>query len=94
MDNLKTIIDAWVTSFKPSDSEKELAALRREICDECPYNKEQLKGNRWSAKCTLCGCPISKKVYTRQYNPCPASKWREVDEKYYKRPYKEEKTLL
>lgn len=94
MDELKTIINAWITSINPNEEEKNLATLRREICDSCPSNKETLKGNRWSAKCTMCGCPISKKVYTKEFNACPSGKWEDVDLKFFDKTFKKHKTLL
>ena len=32
--------------------------------------------------CGECGCPIAKKIFTNDYNPCPLKKWEEVDAEY------------
>ncbi len=58
-----------MTSFNPSDEEKELADKRLGICNECPFKKELLG----VALCGECGCPLSKKAYS-QYG-CPLQKW-------------------
>jgi len=93
--NPKQIIKAWATSFNPNTDEKELADLRKKICDSCPSKKEVLKNKKWSAVCSECGCPISKKVFTIEFNPCPLKKWEPVDEKFFlKQQNKENKTVI
>lgn len=83
MENLFTIIEAWKIANKPTQKQSELAQLRAEICNTCPSKKEFLKEKKWTAVCTECGCPISKKVFTNQQNPCPLEKWKEVDKSYF-----------
>lgn len=83
MDNLFTIIEAWKIANKPSEKQSELAYLRAKICDKCPSKKEIIKNKKWSAVCSECGCPISKKVFTNQENPCPLKKWKNVDKLYF-----------
>lgn len=94
MDNIKTILDAWVRSFNPSEKEQILADKRKDICLGCEHYKEFFKDQKWSAKCDACGCPISKKVFTKQFNPCPLKKWEDVDVDYYYNGVKKDRTLL
>lgn len=72
--NIKEIIDAWITAYKPTDSQLKLANERFEICNACPEKKELVV-----PFCKQCGCPIGKKVFTQSENPCPLKKWGEVD---------------
>lgn len=83
--NYREIFDAWLISFKPNDKQKKLAEERLEICKSCINRKELLKNNKWSAYCGLCNCPLSKKVFSRMYNPCPADKWESIDIRYMER---------
>jgi hypothetical protein len=41
-----------------------------------------IKGLKWSALCGKCGCPLNKKVFSPNYNPCPLKKWDSVDSSY------------
>ena len=79
--NFKQIIEAWIISFNPTSQEKELAEARGKICDECPSKAFILN----VAGCKECGCPIGKKIFTNDYNPCPLSKWEEIDKPFFKR---------
>jgi hypothetical protein len=78
--NIKEIIEAWSIANNPTPSQKTLAELRGEVCENCPAKKTKLK----IAICKECGCPISKKVFTNNYNPCPLKKWEEIDKPYFK----------
>jgi len=81
--NPKQIITAWITSIKPSADQKQMAEKRKEICSVCPSKKDIFKEKEWSSVCSECGCPISKKIFTTEYNPCPLKKWGEVDDLYF-----------
>jgi hypothetical protein len=52
------------------------------VCIGCEHKREVLKGVKWSAYCDGCGCPISKKVFSKLFNPCPEKKWENVDIKH------------
>jgi hypothetical protein len=80
--NYKEIFDAWKTSLKPSEIQEELAQKRLDVCLGCDYRKEVLKGIKWSAYCSDCGCPINKKVFSKNFNPCTKGYWGEVDSDY------------
>lgn len=92
--DLKKISKAWYDSYFGPDSLKELAKKRTEICNSCPDRGVALEGITPFPKCNLCGCPISKKVFSNVYNDCPAKKWESIDSKseYFKN-YKK-KTLI
>lgn len=85
--NLKEILEAWIIAHNPTQEQIELANLRGEICMSCPSRKHIIVDI-----CTECGCPISKKVFTNNYNPCPLKKWKDVDGDKY--DDKENKTLI
>jgi hypothetical protein len=76
------IFDAWKISFKPTPKQEELAKLRLKVCLGCEFRKEVVKGLKWSALCGKCGCPISKKVFSPNYNACPEKLWGEIDSDY------------
>jgi hypothetical protein len=80
--NYKEIFDAWVISKNPTELQKSMANDRLDICKTCEYRKETFKGHKWSTICKLCGCPLSKKVFSPLFNPCPKSKWEEIDSNY------------
>lgn len=80
--NYKEIFDAWLASLNPTELQKELAEKRLKICETCEFKKEIVKKNKWSAVCTKCGCPLSKKKFTIVPNSCPLKKWEDVDLKY------------
>lgn len=77
--NYKEIFEAWIAARNPSDDEKKLAERRYEVCLKCEFKKSIIKNHRWSEFCQKCGCPISKKIFTKMYNTCPIKKWEESD---------------
>ena len=81
--NASEIVKAWITSFNHNEEEEKMATNRKSICKECPSNKQILKKRGWTSVCKECGCPISKKVYTKSYNPCPLGKWADVDNLFF-----------
>ncbi len=81
--NAGEIVKAWITSFNPNEAEKKMAMDRNEICKQCPSKKEILRTKGWTSMCKECGCPISKKIYTKRYNPCPLGKWEKVDNMFF-----------
>jgi hypothetical protein len=71
-DKVKEIFTAWKISFNPSEEQSILAAKRLEVCLDCRHNLKTMIGIN---VCVECGCPISKKVFSKQSNPCPEKKW-------------------
>jgi hypothetical protein len=91
----KEIFESWFTSFNPTQEQKIIAKERLDVCLGCDYRKEVLKGVNWSAYCDGCGCPISKKIFSKYFNPCPKKKWENVDSKYIEKlPLKENQSLI
>lgn len=82
MVNIKEIIDAWVISFNPTDTQLNKSIERGKICDRCPSKKVITTSFKLATVCGKCGCPISKKIFSTEFNPCPLQKWSEVDTKY------------
>lgn len=91
--NIREIINAWYISFNPTDKQVELSEKRLRVCEECPSRKELVKKLKVTNICGECGCPISKKVFTDDYNPCPLYKWADIDKDYFLKR-KEKNTLL
>jgi ribosomal protein L37E len=77
--NLREIVNAWIISFNPTPEQKKLALDRANICDTCEYKTYVIK----KPICSECGCPIGKKIFSQEQNPCPKKKWKEVDSKYF-----------
>ena len=82
MIDYKEIFEAWKISFKPTVKQEELAIKRLKVCLGCDFRKEVLKGIQWSAYCGDCGCPLNKKVFSKNFNPCTQKKWKDVDADY------------
>jgi hypothetical protein len=74
--NIKTILKAWAISFNPNDKQQVLAEARLEVCSGC--DKFSMLGH-----CKACGCPVKKKIYTDEYNPCPLHKWKDADDTHF-----------
>jgi len=87
--NINTIIKAWAISFNPTDKQLTLAKERGSICESCEFRGTKLT----IPYCKECGCPISKKIFTNEYNPCPKEKWEIVDIKHFGKP-KTKNTLI
>jgi len=81
--NTNEIVKAWIISFNPTEDEEKMALGRKGICEQCSSKKDILKERGWTSICKECGCPISKKVYTKRYNPCPLGKWVKVDNLFF-----------
>ena len=82
MIDYKEIFEAWKISFNPTNLQEELAKKRLGVCLGCNFRKEVLKGVQWSAYCGDCGCPLNKKVFSKNFNPCTQKKWQNVDAEY------------
>jgi hypothetical protein len=82
-DKISTIAKAWIAASNPTPSQKELAEKRYSICTECKhYGKSRpVIGDEY---CTVCACPISKKIFTQSLDACPKHYWLEVERPYFK----------
>jgi hypothetical protein len=91
--NFKEIIKAWIIAGNPTPAQQTLAEARGKICDECPSKKVITDKLKIGIVCGECGCPIAKKIFTDEFNPCDLKKWAEVDDLYYPNT-KKNKTLF
>lgn len=84
--DFKKISKAWYDSYFGSENLKILSQKRAAICEACPNRAVGLRKLSPFPKCDICGCPIGKKVFSSQFNDCPAGKWEEVDKEsdYFK----------
>ena len=71
LSKIKEIIEAWAISIKPTPEQKTRAIVRYTICQKCEYNKKEV--------CSLCGCPLDKKIFSTRKGACDAGKWNKVD---------------
>jgi len=92
--NFKKIYNAWVTSYFPNETQKLLAEKRNEICESCPSRKILTDISKLGVICGECGCPITKKIFSNDFNDCPLKKWEEVDTTYRMFEAKSNKSLL
>jgi hypothetical protein len=91
--NFKKIFNAWVTAYKPSENQKLLAEKRNEICEVCPSRKVLTTKLDIGVICNECGCPITKKIFSADFNDCPLKKWESVDNVHFP-PRKVNKSLI
>jgi hypothetical protein len=94
LQKFKEIINAWVIAKNPTTEQKILAENRYSICDTCPSKKTITSKLEIGIVCSDCGCPIAKKIFSTEINPCPLKKWEEVDNKFHEATQKKVKTFL
>lgn len=93
--NIKDIINAWASKINPSEDEINLAQERSNICSGCVFKKSFFSKKEWSSICGQCGCPITSKIFSKEFNSCPEKKWEGVDSKYIKIfNHKKNKTII
>jgi hypothetical protein len=92
MANILEIIDAWKSSFERNPDKVELAEKRLSICNGCEFKKEIIKGKDWSMLCKACGCPIKKKIFSKQFNACEKGYWTDTDSEHFPN-FKEKKDV-
>ena len=70
------IAKAWIAASNPTPEQKMVAEYRASVCDECPH-KEYHKHLDIHV-CGMCGCPLSKKIFTPVNGPdaCPDKRWK------------------
>lgn len=92
--NFKKIFNAWIASYNPTPEQKLLAEKRNEVCETCPSRKVLTNKLKLGVICNECGCPITKKIFSNDFNDCPLKKWEEVDKKYQIVSSKNHNTLI
>lgn len=76
-DKVKEIAESWIIANNPTESQLKLAEERLKICNECDKKVTATLGH---FKCSECGCPISKKIFSPKYDACPLHKWLDVED--------------
>lgn len=72
MSGIKDIIKSWWTSFNPTEEQSKEAQRRLEICNSCEKRQESVV---FGYVCGQCGCPLGKKIFSSDNQPCPLNKW-------------------
>jgi hypothetical protein len=91
--DFKKITKAWFDSYFGSEKQKELAIKRALICETCPSRIVVNEPTGLLTRCKECGCPIKKKIFSKDFNDCPLKKWESADSLYFP-PRKTGKTLF
>jgi bacterioferritin-associated ferredoxin len=91
---VKEIVSAWIIANDPTEEQKVLAENRFKICNECTHLKTLSEKIKISTICGKCGCPISKKLFSNEFNACPLKKWNDVDNIFFPNTQKRDKTIL
>jgi len=70
------IAKAWIAAANPTPEQKAIAEYRISVCNNCP-NREYHKHLDMHI-CGLCGCPLSKKIFSPVDGPdaCPDTRWK------------------
>jgi len=76
---VEEIVKAWVIAYNPNKQETKLALERGFICKSCEHRIFR----SLLPICGACGCPISKKIFSPNFNACPKNKWESVDKNSY-----------
>ena len=72
--DIHEIFASWVHSFRATPEMKQVAEHRLKICEVCEHREHRKIIN--SDVCKLCGCPISKKIFSpKGKSACPDSRW-------------------
>ena len=81
--NFKTIVQSWIAAANPTEQQLEIAEKRHSMCDMCPSKKTITQKLKIGVVCGECGCPITKKIFSPNFNECPLRKWEEIDSPYF-----------
>jgi hypothetical protein len=82
MNKILEIVTAWAVAISPTESQRKLAEERYNICVKCKYRGKNSFDNEI---CNVCGCLLSKKIFTLNLNnACPLDEWEIVDANYRK----------
>jgi len=71
--NIMEIMHSWKIAAKPTQEQQKIAETRVIICNECEF--KVFKEITRNFICSVCKCPISKKVYSPTPKSCPKNKW-------------------
>lgn len=79
--NIHNILEGWRNELIPPKELKEaiekLSDHRLSFCMQCEHNSTPGEMNRWTSRCTQCGCFLkAKSKSVDEY--CPIGKWKAV----------------
>jgi len=75
MNKIVEIAKAWIAAANPSPEQKQIAEHRATVCDACPHKAHTPIGD--VHYCALCGCPLSKKIFSPEITSCPDNRWKQ-----------------
>ena len=69
------IAKAWIAAANPTPEQKAIARYRISVCNQCPHRNYIKEVDMHT--CELCGCPLSKKIFSPNPGPeaCPDARW-------------------
>lgn len=70
------IFKSFKIAYDPNSNQINLAAERINICNACEFKKDIP-----IVYCSVCGCTLSKKIYSPVKGACPKGFWNDVDAK-------------
>jgi len=70
----KEIATAWIIASNPSPEQQETAEYRASVCNNCEHRKQNTTLIDFYY-CSLCGCPLDKKIFALDKESCPEKKW-------------------
>jgi len=72
VNKIQEIAQAWLISLNPTAEQKAQARARLKICKQC-WHKQDFPYEH----CSICKCPIYKKIYSPVTNgtACPIGSW-------------------
>lgn len=74
MNKLVEIARAWIIAANPKPEQKLLAEARASTCDSCEHKTYTKALDMYT--CGLCGCPLSKKIFSPVGpDACPDKRW-------------------
>lgn len=76
MNKIVEIVTAWARAANPTSEQKKIAMLRYSVCKGCEWNKPN---KMYSENCSLCWCPLEKKIFTPAKGACQKGKWDKID---------------
>ena len=70
------IAKAWIAAANPTPEQKVIAEHRISVCDVCPH--KQYHKHIDMHTCGLCGCPLSRKIFSPLpgEEACPDKRWK------------------
>ena len=69
------IAKAWIAAANPTPKQQAIAEYRISVCNKCPHRQYEKRFDTHT--CGLCGCPLSKKIFSpvEGKQSCPDARW-------------------